>query len=102
MVPSLAASSQLLAFCFFLSNVFGNPLGDLRPRIAKRNQDRIKPKVFLIDMVSRATLSPSDLDASNSSRPKARFGTTFLNSTYLRRTSPFPASRLYTPTFTAL
>ena len=96
---------QVLASSAFVSLVAANPVVNLEPR---HNNGPIKPKVFLIDMVSfrnrRKLVQSTDIHSHpvKSSRQRRQSGTGSRSSTCWPRTSLSLASPLSSLTSTAL
>lgn len=94
---------QLLASSAFVSLVVATPLAKLETR---HDQKPIKPKVFLIDMVSFHNNRESRAEICShpvrSSPQRLKSGTGSRSSIFSQRISPFLASRPSFRTFTAL
>ena len=60
MTLSFTALGQVLTASLLLQNVFATRMSSLRPQAGTHRGNAVKPKVFLIDMVSKLTLKPCE------------------------------------------
>ena len=58
MTLSFTALGQVFTACLLLQNVVATRMSSLRPQTGTRRGEAVKPKVFLIDMVSEFILNP--------------------------------------------